>query len=310
MKPVFVLLVTSLTIPTVASADQTLSFRGGVAGSLQQYPYAIASVAGLPAIDDIGESDYGIGGFVSVTYGISDVFNGYGLEASLSFMQLEGDDAFGEPAPGSGATTPAIFDVLTLSHGVGMDGAEVSNTATSGQARLLGTRTLSATGTQVLAGLGILSFQNDIDGMMFFPGEFSVQSRETDFLGAGLVLGVRHDLPVSDTWALGLEGFGGVYRGDRELRIRDNYEGTVGMLDLTEEVTVYSLDLAVSLEREVGFFDRAGSINVGVSYNALFGVVDTANYGGNFATGNSSPTGNVNDDFDAFSLFVGYTLAF
>lgn len=310
MKPAFLFLVTALAIPTVAGADQTLSFRGGIAGSLQQYPYAVASTAFPPTVDVVADSSYGIGGFASVAYGVSDLFNGYGLEASLSFTRLEGDDAFGEPAPGPGSCAPGIYDVLTLSHGSCMDGAEVTNTSISGQARLLGTRTLSATGTQVLAGFGVLSFQNDIDGMMIYPGDISRQSRDTDFLGAGIVFGARHNMPVSGTWTLGLEGFGGVFRGDHETRIRDSYNGAVGALDLNEVSNVYSLDLAASVERDVSAFGRPGSVEVGVSYNALFGAGNTANFGPFFASGNSSPTGSTRDTFDAISLFAGYTLTF
>ena len=304
-------LAASLALPTAATAEQSITIRGGLAVSPDQYPYAVATDAGPPTIDDIAESPYGHGGLLSFTYSRSDVFGGYGLEASLSAMQLFGEDTVGEPAPGTAACAPSIYDVFTLSHGNCMDGAEVSNTATAIQGRALASRRVSASGTEVLAGLGVLSFENSIDGMMIYPFEASDQERRNSFLGAGLVVGARHTMPISATWTLGAEAFGGVYRGDREVSIRDDYVGTIGILDQSETVTVYSLDLAVSMERDATLFGRNGSLAFGVAYTGIYDAVDTANYNANvFGTGVDSPTGSIEDDFNAVSLFVGFTIPF
>lgn len=295
--------------PAASGAQRELTFRGALSTSLQEYPFAAVTTAFPGDISDVAESEYGIGGFFSLTYAHSNAFNGYGVEASLSYMQLHGDDAVGERPPGTAACAPSIYDVFTLSHGACMDGAEVSNTATAIQGRLLATRDTSSS-TRLLGGLGFVSFENSINGEMIFPGELSIQRRENDFHGLGIVVGARHSAPISSTWNLGVEGFGGVYWGDRDVSIRDNYVGTVGSFDQSEAATVHSLDLAISLERDTMMFGRDGRFEFGLAYNALYGAVDTANYNPTFAVGEDSPTGDTSDNFDAVSLYVGYSMKF
>jgi hypothetical protein len=296
--------------PVASASEQSLTFRGGVGTSLQEFPYAVVTNGAPEDFDDVAESGYGNGGFLSVTYSNSSVFNGFGMEASLSFLQLHGDDEVGEPAPGTSACDPSIYDVFTLSHDACMDGAEVSNIATAIQGRLLASRALPSSNTALLGGIGFVSFENVIEGEMFYPGELSEQRRENDFHGAGFVIGARHSAPMMSDWSLGVEGFAGVYWGDREVSIRDNYVGTEGSLDTSDATTAYSLDLAVSIERDTMMFGRDGSFEFGVAYNALYNVANTANYNPTLDIGSDSPTGSTSDEFDAISLFVGYTMRF
>jgi len=310
MKISAVLLATAMMVPTAVAAEQTFSIRGGIASALNQYPYAAVdpntdSVAPSSS-SSVVDSGYGVGGFLSATYGVSDVFHGYGLETSLSFMHLEGDDSSGI----KNGCSPAYYDALTVSHFLCMSGAEVSNTANVVQARVLATRPISSTGTELLAGLGMLSFENNITGQMFYGSEFSEQSRKNDFRGLGIVVGARHNMPLTGAWSLGLEGFAGVYRGDRDMRIHDNYEGNVGDVKVSDTATAYTLDLAVSASRDVSFFSRKGSLELGVGYNAVFDAVNTANYNPIAPTGSDSVTGKTDDRFEAVNLFVGYSIAF
>jgi hypothetical protein len=304
------IVVAAAASPMPHAPEQSLTFRGGIGTSLQEFPYAVVTESAPPDFDSVAESGYGNGGFLSVTYSNSSVFNGFGIEASLSFLQLNGDDNVGEPAPGPGDCDPSIFDVFTLSHALCMDGAEVSNTATALQGRLLASRALTASNTVLLGGVGFVSFENVIEGGMFYPTEFSEQRRESDFRGAGFVVGARHSAPVISEWRLRVEGFAGVYWGDSEVSIRDNYVGTEGSLNLSDSTTAYSLDIAVSMERDTMMFGRDGSFEFGVAYNALYNVVNTANYNPTFDIGSASPTGSTGDDFDAINLFVGYTMRF
>ncbi|MEM9239546.1 MAG: hypothetical protein AAGB07_06165 [Pseudomonadota bacterium] len=280
-------------LSSIASAQSKLTVRGGYAFSNMDYPYAF-DLFDQSQIN----SDYGEGVFGHIGYSNDTIFGSFGGEVSFTYHRLTNSDSYSD---GGRCTT---YDIISLSHVLCMEGAETSSTTRFGQFRLMAKQKLAGSGLEIMGGIGVLDFSSDSSGMMFFPGESSSQSRSNDYTGVGLVVGTRKEFVISGATTLQLEGFAGAYTGDRDLTVNGEWVGNVGELSQTNSQTVYSLDLSASVAVPVQAIGAGSKFEFGLAYARIFNVMDTTNY--NTTTlGIVGPTGSLNDDVDAFSVFVG-----
>lgn len=286
-----------------------LNVRGGISYSFAEYPFALSSADGT-TVDSIATSDLGVGDFWSISLAHDELFGSIGGELGFSYLQTAGSDLAGDSA-GAGNCTPEIFDLISLSHDLCMNSAATVNETKLLQFRAVATYRYPDMGLQVLAGLGYLDFSTESTGQMYFPGELSAQSRDSSFSGPGLLLGVRKDVGVIyGKTRLNLEGIVGAYWGDRDLRIDDQYEGTSGSLQTSENGTAYTLELTASFIADANWAGSGSQFEWGVSYIRAFDVFDSSNYNsavlGTF--GSAAATGSTKDDFDAVVIFAGLTI--
>ncbi len=275
-----------------------LTIRGGYSSSSSAYPFAVLDVDLLDSAYRVYESEYGTGHFGHLAYSHDSLFGAFGGEVSFSFNQLSNDDR----TPHSDAAD--IYDVISISHEDGMEGAETANETQFSQFRLMATYTHQASGFQLLGGLGAVDFSSDSEGQMFLPGYYSRRYRSNDYKGHGLVIGARKVFSVTQNVQLQLEGFGGAYTGDRNLKIRDNYDTYPDSFAKENEQTVYSLDLSASVAMPMERVVPGGLFEFGVNYTQLFNVIDTSNYNSHHLV-DYKRSGSVEDDVEALSLFFG-----
>ncbi len=284
-------------LPSMAVAEGTLTIRGGYGTSSYNYPFAYDY-----SRENVFEADYGLGAYVSAAYANDAMFGPVGGEVSLTYNHLSGDQY-------DNVDDCDVVDIIAVSHDDCVDGARTSNDTSIGQLRIMADYDLSNSGLQLLGGFGVLQVSSDISGQTVYPGEYSKIARSTDYTGLGLVAGARKTIPITNNAILQLEGFGGVYSGDRELNIADIYLTSGDKLSNSERETVLSLDLAASVAIPVDRIARGGMFEFGVAYTRLFNVMDTSNYnlytdGGPSSDYDVNP-GSLNDDIDALSLFFG-----
>jgi hypothetical protein len=304
----FVLLSTAAQAENAARPFK-LNVRGGIAYSFSDYPFALSSADGTTA-DSIATSDLGVGDFRSVSLAHDELFGSVGGELGFSYLRASGSDLAGDSS-GAGNCTPGLFDLISLSHNQCMNSAATVNETTLKQVRAVATYRYQDMGLQVLAGLGYLDFSTESTGQMYYPGEFSAQSRNSSFSGPGLLLGARKDFGIIyGNTRLNLEGFVGAYRGDRDLKIDDQYEGTTGALTKSESGTAYTLELTASFLSDANWAGSGSQFEWGVSYIRAFDVFDSSNYNsavkGTF--GSAAATESTKDDFDAVVIFAGLTV--
>ncbi|MGI9369686.1 MAG: hypothetical protein ACR2O2_12695 [Ruegeria sp.] len=286
-------LVAAVGVSSMAVADSNLTIRGGYGGSLTDYQYARKESTGKKL-----ESNYGDGLFGQVVLSDDDMFGIVGGEISMSYNRLSGDDKTYD------AGSCDVIDVISLSHDSCMRGAQTSNTTQIGQFRVLASRTHSGTGAQLLGGLGVLGVSSSVQGDMIYGTEDSAIGRSNYFSGMGLVLGGKKAYQISNKATLQLEGFAGVYSGNRDLKINDYYEGDTGSLVKQDRQTVYSLDLAASVAMPVESIASGSMFEVGIAYTRLFNVIDETNYN-DYIVENYGFKGSADEDVDALSLFFG-----
>ena len=301
-------------VPAFAeSTDKPLEFslRGGVSASGSDYPYALVSDDNVTA-NAVLNSNFGYGGFAAVALAHDSLLGQFGGEIGLSYLQVEGDDAFGEN-PGSGTCTPGVYDVITVSHGACMDGAATDSKTKLTQMRAVLTHAYTNSNLQVLAGLGYLDFSSNSTGQMYYPGESSSQQRKASFEGMGVVIGARKELSQPfGSYKLNLEGIAGAYWGDRDLRIVDEYVGTNGFLNSSEGGTAYTIEVTASFVKDTSWPGPDSQFEWGATYVHAFDVMDTANRNANVIGQFGAParSGSTKDDFGALSLFAGLKLRF
>ncbi len=281
-----------------ARAESKLTLRGGYGSSNSAYPYAVSN-------NKVYEADYGSGLYGYAAYSNSRMFGKLGGEISVSTQKLSND----ESTPN---TTCGVFDAISLSRRECGDYVATSSATRFNQFRVLATRENSNSGLQFLGGLGVLDLSSSITGRANnVEDNFSQFERTTDYTGLGLVAGARKAIPVGTKALLQLEGFAGVYTGDRELNINDEFSSDagfeVGKLSNSEKQTVYSLDLAASVAVPADRVLPGSMFEFSVAYTRLFGVMHTSNYN---ETGAPRPAGffnigSVDDDIDALSMFFG-----
>lgn len=288
-----------------ASGPFTLNVRGGIVMSLADYPYALSSADDV-VVDSVATSDFGFGDYLAATIAKDDLFGNVGGEFTISYLRVTGAADVGD-IPGTANCAPNIYDVISLSHNQCMDGAATQNTTTLLQARALATYDYPNSGVQVVGGLGYLDFDSNSNGMMYYPGESSVQNRTSSFSGFGLVLGLRQDFEVFKRSTLNIEGLVGVFSGDQGLNITDDYDGTPGAFSKSRNTEVYTLEVTASLSSPAKWLNPNAEFEWGLTYVHVFNVMDTTNYNST-VTGTFGSSGSTKGDFDAVSLFFGLTM--
>ncbi len=297
----------AIVLPSIATAEGTLTLRGGYAQAMEEYPFAAIEGVADDKPKKIFEADYGGGLYSHIAYANDAMFGSIGGEISLSYSKLTGDTT---KVPVSDDDV-YVYDVIALTHDDYVSGAKTSNDTQLGQLRAMASYDSSGSGMQFLGGIGVMHLSSDIHGSTLYPGEYSKIDRSTDYTGLGLVLGARKSFPVTDYAVLQIEGFAGAYSGDRKVNIKDQYlsSGDKGYFSKKDKHTVFSLDLAASLAMPVDRFSKGSVFEVGLAYNRVFNVMDTSNYN-SYTDGSpdadfSYRTGSDSDDIDALSLFFG-----
>ncbi len=283
-------------------ADSKLTVRGGYATSTEEYPFAFEYTGGgfATRADEIHEAGYGDGFYGYLAYSNDAMFGRVGGEISLSHYNLSGDEDV------SASALNSIFDSAGLSRN---NGAEQANTTSDTQISSLRVLTSGnrGNGTQLLTGLGALQFSSDVEVNQSRTDFQSDVNRKTDYTGLGLVAGARKAIPISNNATLQLEGFAGVYTGDRSVDISDHFDGdtseTYETKSVTDRQTVFSLDLSASVAVPANRIAQGGLFELGLGYTRLFNVTDTTNYNPNTKPAYSG--GSDSDDIDALSLFFG-----
>ncbi len=284
-------------------ADSKLTVRGGYATSTEEYPFAFEQDTGggvATGADEVHKAGYGDGFFGYLAYSNDAMFGRVGGEISLSHYSLSGDESV------RGGTPLSIFDGTGLTRNNSGDQANTTSETQISSLRVL-TSGERGYGTQLLAGLGALQFSSDVGVNQSRDSFQSDVNRRTDYTGLGLVAGARKAIPVSNNATLQLEGFAGVYTGDRSLDISDRFEGDSGdtyeTKSVTDRQTVFSLDLSASVAVPANRIAQGGLFELGLGYTRLFNVTDTTNYNPNTKPAYSG--GSDSDDIDALSLFFG-----
>ncbi len=280
-------------LPSLASAEDRLTIRGGYGGALTDYTYAHKN-----SKNNTVDSSYGTGVYGHATLASEDMFGSVGGEISMSYNRLSNDSKVND--------RPACkyYDVISLSHEYCMEGAETSNVTKFGQFRVMAARNHAGSGTQLLGGLGVLGVSSYANGEMSYDDEESDIRRSNYFTGMGLLVGARKSFQVSNNTILTVDGFAGAYTGNRDVKINDVYEGDYGSLSKKDRQTVFSLDLSASVAVPADRIASGGLFEVGVAYTRLFNVIDATNYN-QYVAENYGYKGSANEDVDALSLFFG-----
>ena len=184
----FVLLSTAAQAENAARPSK-LNVRGGIGYSFSDYLFALSSTDGTTA-DGIATSDLGVGDFWSVSLAHDELFGSICGELGFSCLRAAGSDLAGDSS-GACNCTQGLFGLISLSHNLCMNSAATVNETTLKQFRAVATYRY-----QDMAGLGYLDFSTESTGQMYYPGEFSAQSRDSSFSGPGLLLGARKDFGI------------------------------------------------------------------------------------------------------------------
>lgn len=166
--------------------------------------------------------------------------------------------------------------------------------------------------TELLAGIGLLHFSNQIDvEHLYETGSEDFYDRDTTFTGAGIKLGARHKITLQNGMMLNLAGFGGVYGGERETDIRgerrDGGDGSLlgsDSLVVTNDATVYVVELRPSINIATEWAGPDGMLEVGISHKQFLSIIDTSGYGDHEGL---DLGGDVDDNFSTTSIFAGIT---
>ncbi len=282
-------------LPSLASAEDRLTIRGGYGGALTDYTYALKA-----STDATVDANYGNGIFGHASLASDDMFGSVGGEISMTYNRLSNDDkSVGPPVPYCD-----VVDVISLSHDSCSRGAKTSNTTQLGQFRVLATRDFSGSGTQLLGGLGVMGLSTGSHTTTIYEDTPSEIHRSNYYTGMGLVVGARKAFQVSNNAILQIDGFAGAYTGNRDVKISDHYDGVSGSQSLQDRHTVFSLDLSTSVAVPAESFASGGLLEFGVAYTRLFNVIDATNYN-QFVAENYGYKGSDSEDVDALSLFFG-----
>ena len=292
-----------------ASGHQTVTLRGGLGVGADEYPYAFDEIVSTAPIVPI-MADYGTGGFLQATYAHPWKLPGLRFEHGIKLSRFSGDNTYGDPSDPTICANASLIDLISLSHSLCMNAATTQSETIALHAHSSVVSSNLLPQIEVLGGIGVLAVASESSGEMFFPGELSVQARQSGFEGYGFVAGARYGRPLG-AFHLNLEAQAGVYFGQRIVEIADNYEGVVGALQNTSDGVAKSAEITVSLSRPMTLQGRNAQLEFGVNYTGYFDVLDTANYNTSSApTGSASPSGSTTDDFSALTVFAGVSMDF
>lgn len=279
-----------------AHAD-SLTVRGGISGDLAtEYVYSS---------DDFQnpyKTDYGMGAEFAAIYSFANLW-GHPLELGMSFGLLSGDGDTGAAAGGSCNINTYLGIISDC-----QDRATADNTTWYGELSAMTSFAIGGAGTEVLAGLGVLHINDDIDGAYLYPtGYENFVSRETTYNGAGIKLGLRHSFAMSNGGRINLEGIAGAYTGRRKVSIHDTETNSGSVTQIAESsesrtLGVYSIELRPSYQFAADWAGQGALMDVGLSYRHFFNVADTRD------TTGKTTLGNEKDDLSAASIFVGLTI--
>ncbi|WP_373636754.1 hypothetical protein [Yoonia sp. BS5-3] len=297
-------LAATIVLPQFASADE-LTLRGGIAsGFEQEYVYALDEADGTTPIS----TDYGLGGMASATYRMDDVYNNFGLDLSLQFGVLSGNDDSGDPLDNSCYITTYLGLLDDC-----QDRADTENMTAYADVSALGRYALGSGQTELLAGLSYLALKNEVDAEYLYPGGFeNFVSRDTEFSGLGLKIGARHQIPLQNGMTVQIEGFVAQYRGDRTMDINDLETSSGSFNDeqdasYEDTIDVTTFELTPSVMMNAAWAGDGATMEFGLSYKLLSGIIDTRNVveHGNIL---AFDEGDEFADVSSTSIFAGLTI--
>ena len=300
----YLAVATAAIAPQLASADE-LILRGGIAsGFANEYTYALEIDDGETPIN----TDYGLGTMGSATYSMDNVYKKFGLDLSLQFGVLLGKDDSGDPLDNS----CYINTYLGLLRDC-QDRADTENQTAYADLSALGRFEVGSGQTELLAGVSYLGIKNQLETDYLYPNGYeNFVSRDTEFSGLGLKIGARHQVPLQNGMTIQIEGFVAQYRGDRTTEIVDfetddgspNDEQTASS---TDSIDVTTFELTPSVMMDAAWAGDGATMEFGISYKLLSGVIDTRNF---VDHGSIDPfeEGDEFGDVSSTSIFVGLTI--
>jgi len=294
----------------IPSYADTISLRGGIGlGAGSDYTYALDRNTSPNAQIT---TNFGVGGFGSITFADTAGFWGNPMEYGMSFGFLDGSDGTNRPTNSAcsiltflGTVSDCIDTANTENLTVWLDGAVMfSFGAEHGTA-----------GTEFLAGAGGLIFSNNVDVDYLYPSGFSYFAEQnTRFAGLGVRVGARHRVGLNNGKALQLEGFLGGYRGRRTTNVAggDLIGGVRSLRDAeinSEMANVAVLEFSPSLLSDASWAGDNAEFEIGLNIRHMIGVNDSRNYGDRLDILDLEG-GKERDSVTAVSLFAGLNYQF